>query len=101
MRSRSKLQSRNSCRSYTLRLVLREHHPVMKHFSGNFWWTTAAYYRTLPDDIAADDYIGARPQAALPASAWPLVGWLEPAAAACAAVVLLRPHHHKLHLPNS
>jgi len=32
----------------------------MKHFSGNFWWTTAAYYRTLPDEIAADDYIGAR-----------------------------------------
>ena len=37
----------------------------MKHFSGNFWWTTAAYYRTLPDEIAADDYIGARELACL------------------------------------
>ena len=32
----------------------------MRHFSGNFWWTTAAYYRTLPDEIAVDDYLGSR-----------------------------------------
>ena len=33
-------------------------HQHMRHFSGNFWWTTAAYYRTLPDVIAIDDYVG-------------------------------------------
>ena len=37
----------------------------MKHFSGNFWWTTAAYYKKLPDEIAADDYIGVRGLACL------------------------------------
>ena len=35
-------------------------HKVMRQFSGNFWWTTAAYYRTLPDHIAVGNYIGSR-----------------------------------------